>query len=215
MRIWRLRSLDVGNRTAQLISAQVIGLQCLVQIEDREEARKWLGRIRSTLARVTPAELEPHEQERLTALSNLESAAMMVQQGRWNHAWKNLIGVDAWLDVWQPAADERDERALLRQRVRLLRTEVSLRRERTGEALRSAEAIIAHEPMGDAVREKGQHARIRALLATLLDGSGERETATRALALARAALSPDAQADDALRALCGVPQIQSLRDSLA
>lgn len=214
VRIWRLRSLDIGDRTARLISAQVLGLRCLVQCADREEARKWLGRIRSTLARVTPAELTPEEQERLNSLSNLESAAMMVQQGRWNHAWKNLSGVDEWLDATEAQCDDVDEHGLLRQRVRLLKTEVSLRRGQTGEARRSADAIMAHGPMADAVRDKGEHARIRIQLADLLDGFGEREAAERALALAQDALNPDAQGDDPSRALCAVPQIQALRDSL-
>ena len=215
VRIWRLRSLDIEGRTAQLISAQVLGLHCFVQAESRDEARKWLGRVRSTLARVTPAELASEEQDRLTALSNLESAAMMVQQGRWNHAWKNLVGVESWLDDADAHAVNTDEAALLRQRIRLLKTEVCLRQDQTRDALGIADEFMAHPAVGDAVRDKGQHARLRAKLAALLGSSGHSEAARRALALAEDALDPDSQPTDALRALCGIPQMTALRESLA
>ena len=215
VRIWRLRSLDISSRTAQLISAQVLGLHCFVQTENRDEARQWLGRIRSTLARVSAAELAPEAHDRLTALSNLESAAMMVQQGRWNHAWKNLTGVERWLDDTQEHTEDADEGSLLRQRIRLLKTEVGLHRGQTRDALSIADEFLAHPPMADAVRDKGQHARMRARLAPVLGAAGHSEAAERALALAKDALDPENQPTDALRALCGIPQIAALRDSLA
>ena len=215
VRIWRLRSLDIDGRTAQLISAQVLGLHCFVQTESRDEARKWLGRVRSTLARVTPEELSPEMQERLTALSNLESAAMMVQQGRWNHAWKNLTSVERWLDADDAPAGDADEHALLRQRIRLLKTEVCLRRGETTQALTIADEILAHDAMADAVRDKGQHARIWGALAGLLDSSGEQQASQKALTVAKEALDPNGQASEAVRALCGLPQITALRESLA
>ncbi len=215
VRIWRLRSLDIDGRTAQLISAQVLGLHCFVQTESRDEARKWLGRVRSTLARVTPDELSPEMQERLTALSNLESAAMVVQQGRWNHAWKNLTSVERWLDADDVPSGDADEHALLRQRIRLLKTEVCLRRGETSQALTIADEIMAHDAMADAVRDKGQHARIWGALAGLLDRSGEKQASQKALSVARKALDPDDQPSEAVRALCDIPQISALRESLA
>ena len=215
MRIWRLRSLDINGRTASLISAQVLGLHCFVQMESRDEARKWLGRVRSTLARVTADELSPVMQERLTALSNLESAAMMVQQGRWNHAWKNLTSVERWLDGDDASPGDADEHALLRQRIRLLKTEVCLRRGETLQALTIADEILTHDAMADAVRDKGQHARIWGALAGLLDRSGETQASQKALTVAKKALDPNDQSSEAVRTLCDIPQISALRESLA
>jgi len=69
--------------------------------------------------------------------------------------------------------------------------------------------------MADAVRDKGQHARIWGALAGLLDRSGEKQASQKALSVARKALDPDDQPSEAVRALCDIPQISALRESLA
>lgn len=215
VRIWRLRSLDIPDKTARLVSTQMLGLHLLVDLDESDEARQWLGRIRSTLARVTEEDMTAAQHARFVAESDLESAALMVDQGRWNHARKNLTDV-----AHREAADglhfsDQDDRTLFADRIVVLLAQVAIAQEQIGEAAELLNGFLKKSPLTDPVREKGRRNLLRdaalSMLESITDGTEIAET-RRAIA---ESLDPEKQSDEALRALCGSEPIRAIRSRLA
>jgi transcriptional regulator with XRE-family HTH domain len=236
VRIWRLRSLDIPDKTAQLVATQVLGLHLFVAkmfqvvwlrfrsshsfdaqtavASASTEARQWLGRIRSTLARVTEAEVPAGLRARYTVESDLESAALMIAQARWNHARKNIDAADGRIDD-DVEFDDADDEALLRLRIMLMRSVVAFGQERSSDALEYARFVADAPPLSDPVRGKGRYTLLKFATTEILRACGDNDAADAVQAQLLAELDPYRQPTDALRSLCETDSIQRLRERIA
>lgn len=215
VRIWRLRSLEVPGKTGQLVSTQMLGLHLFVEREEALEARRWLGRIRSTLSRVTEEDLPTAWKRRYIAESDLHSAALMIARGRWNHARKNIEEVRGQFENDSLAFTDSDDKALMHGRLMLLEGFAARGQGDLSEAQRLAQNVVESVPLNDPVRQKGFRSRLVSGGARLLRLCGDEDAAKKVLNQLLQDLDPARQPSDVLRSLCNSESLQRLRGEIA
>jgi len=215
VRIWRLRSLDISDKTARLVATQVLGLHCFVERGDQAEARQWLGRIRSTLARVTEAEVPLGVQMRYAAECDLESAALMIAQARWNHALKNIDDVCERVESGAVAFEDEDDKVLLRLRLAWMRGVVAHGKRQPEEALRLAYEVVDSGHLADPVRDKGRRAYLFNEASRLLRLCGDPVKADAVQTQLLDELDPAHQSSETDRMICETDAIRRLREQIA
>lgn len=214
VRIWRLRSLEVPDKTARLVSTQVLGLHLFVERQESLEARQWLGRIRSTLSRITEEDLPLAWKRRYIAESDLHSAVLMVAQGRWNHARKHVEEVREQFDNEVLAFADADDKTLFHLRLMLWGGFAVRGQGHLSEARARAQNVIESASLNDPVRQKGLRSRLMMGVSRLLRLCGDEKAAQTVLEQLLQELDPSRQPSDIFRLLCESDSLRRLREEI-